>query len=185
MTTSPEKHDFSVYNSGMNLTEALEAGRQDLLDAVTGLTEAVCQVKPAPDRWSVLECVEHVVIVEERFQGWLETGHVIASNPQPENEARLFNLVTDRTAKVTAPDFVVPSGRFRTLPDAVSAFNAARDRSLSLVKDRGEALYAIGARHSRFGDLNGVEVVGLIVGHARRHADQIREARAVVQGQAS
>jgi len=159
----------------MSLIELLESGRQDVLDAVDGLTEAAALAKPSPDRWSVLECMEHVVIVEERFQGWLQNGPAIASAPKPENETRLFSMVTDRSAKVTAPEAVVPSGRFVVLKEAVLAFNAARDRSVSLVKEHGEALYTIGARHGRFGELNGVEVVHLMAGHARRHAAQIRE----------
>jgi hypothetical protein len=160
----------------MSLIELLESGRQDVLDAVAGLSEAEALAKPSPDRWSVLECVEHVVTVEERFQGWLDNGSSIASVPKPENESRLFAMVTDRSSKVTAPEAVVPSGRFSGLKEAVLAFNAARDRSVSLVKERGEALYGIGARHARFGDLNGVEVIHLMAGHARRHAAQIRES---------
>jgi hypothetical protein len=159
----------------MSLIELLESGRQDVLDAVDGLTEGDALAKPSPDRWSVLECMEHVVIVEERFQGWLENGPAIPSVPKPENESRLFNMVTDRSSRVTAPEAVVPSGRFLALKEALLAFNAARDRSVSLVKEHGDALYTIGARHGRFGELNGVEVVHLMAGHARRHAAQIRE----------
>jgi hypothetical protein len=161
----------------MVLVEMLESGRRDVLDSVDGLTEMASLAKPSPDRWSVLECIEHVVLVEERFQGWLENGSSIASVPKPENESRIFNMVTDRSSRVTAPEAVVPSGRFRALKDALLAFNAVRDRSVSIVKDRGEALYTIGAQHARFGELNGVEVIHLMAGHARRHAAQIREMR--------
>jgi hypothetical protein len=166
----------------MSLIEVLESGRHDVLDAVDGVTEAVSLARPSPDRWSVLECLEHVVLVEERFQGWLENGTSIASVPKPENEGRLFNMVTDRSFKVTAPEAVVPSGRFRALKEAVLAFNTYRDRSVNIVKDRAEALYTIGAQHARFGELNGVEVIHLIAGHARRHAAQIREMREAARG---
>ena len=165
----------------MELIEALESGRQDFMDAVSGLSESASLLRPAPDRWSVVECIEHVVTVEERFQGWLEKGSPAASLPNPENEARLFSVLTDRSTRVTAPEAVRPSGRFRTLQESLAGFIAARDRSLSLVKDRASNLYTIGAQHQRFGDLNGVEVVQLIAGHARRHAAQIRETRNVVE----
>jgi hypothetical protein len=52
---------------------------------------------------------------------------------------------------------------------------------LSIVRERGEMLYTVGARHPRFGDLNGVEVVGLMTAHARRHAAQIRETRTALR----
>jgi hypothetical protein len=46
----------------MNLVEALEAGRQDLLEAVANLNDGEAAAKPSPERWSVLECIEHVVM---------------------------------------------------------------------------------------------------------------------------
>jgi hypothetical protein len=39
-------------------------------------------------------------------------------------------------------------------------------------------LYSIGAKHPYFGNVNGVEIVRLIDGHASRHAEQIRETSA-------
>jgi len=165
----------------MNLIEELESGRMDFLNAVEGLTEATASRKPSSDRWSILECIDHLVTVEERFQGWLQTGSAEASAANPENEARLYKMLTDRSAKVSAPEAVLPTGRFGTLADAVLAFSAARDRSVNIVKERGDRLYSIGAKHHRFGDLNGVEVVHLMAGHARRHAAQIRETRAAIE----
>jgi hypothetical protein len=164
----------------MNLVEVLESGRQDFLDAVSGVTESAASTKPAPERWSVLECVEHVVTVEERFQGWLEGGAAATKERDPQNETRLFTMVTDRSSKVTAPEAVVPTGRFQSFSDALVAFKTVRERSMSMVSERGETLYSVGATHGRFGDLNGVEVVHLMAAHARRHAEQIRETRAAV-----
>jgi len=48
-----------------------------------------------------------------------------------------------------------------------------RDRSA--VMAHRDDLYSIGATHPDFGALNGGEWIQLIDGHARRHADQIRE----------
>lgn len=47
----------------------LESGRADLNVVVSSLTEEQARTKPAPDRWSVLECLEHVSLVERRFLG--------------------------------------------------------------------------------------------------------------------
>ncbi len=164
----------------MNLVEALESGREDFLDAVRGLTETAAKTKPSPERWSVLDCVEHVVVVEERFIGWLDAGSAAVKDADPQNETRLLTMLTDRSSKLTAPEAVVPTGRFRSLDEAVTSFGAARERSLRIVKQRGDKLYSVGAKHLRLGDLNGVEIVHLIAGHARRHASQIRETRAAL-----
>ena len=52
---------------------------------------------------------------------------------------------------------------------------AVRDRSVLLVEERGDALCSVCTKHPYFGELNGGELIQLIDGHARRHADQIRE----------
>ena len=54
------------------IVENLERSRQEFIAAVAGLTESQAQARPDPERWSVLDCVEHVTTVEERFLGWLE-----------------------------------------------------------------------------------------------------------------
>jgi hypothetical protein len=61
------------------------------------------------------------------------------------------------------------------LSDALAEFKATRNRSVQLIQERGADLYSVRANHPYFGDLNGAELIQLIDGHARRHADQIRE----------
>jgi hypothetical protein len=77
--------------------------------------------------------------------------------------------------KVEAPEVLRPRGRFATFDDALAAFQAIRDRNVGEVRERGKAIYSLGISHPRFGELNGGELVQLMDGHARRHADQIRE----------
>jgi uncharacterized damage-inducible protein DinB len=45
----------------------LESARAELIAVVSTLTEEQARTRPAPDRWSVLECLEHVNSVERRF----------------------------------------------------------------------------------------------------------------------
>jgi len=165
------------------LVAVLEEGRQDVVVSVLGLSDAEAATKPAPDRWSVLDCLEHLVIVEERFLGWIANGSVI-DTPQlnGEKEAHLGKLITDRTTRVQAPDAVKPGGRFASVEAALEAFNRARDLSVRVAQERGEALYAVGVKHPRFGDMNGAELLYVLSGHGRRHAEQIRETRTATAG---
>ena len=55
------------------MVQHLERGREDFLAAVAGIPESQVTIRPDPARWSVLDCVEHVVTVEQRFLGWLES----------------------------------------------------------------------------------------------------------------
>jgi uncharacterized damage-inducible protein DinB len=68
-----------------DVVEKLEHARAELIVAVNGLTEEQARARPAPDRWSVLECLEHVNSVERRFLGMVrksEAGTPAAQQPK-------------------------------------------------------------------------------------------------------
>jgi hypothetical protein len=163
------------------IVENLERSRQEFLEAVAGLTEEQAKVRPDPERWSVLDCVEHVTSVEERFLSWLQAGRKL-DEPRidKEKEATLTARVPDRSTRVKAPEAVVPTGRFATLAQALEQFNAGRARSIQFAEDRCDDIYSMSGEHPRFGALNGVEFMIIIAGHSRRHGEQIRETRAAL-----
>jgi hypothetical protein len=154
----------------VGLVSILQAGRRDFLDAASVLST----LKPRSG-WSVLECVEHVVVVEERHLEWIVSATEITPKRDAEKEARLFSMMRSRLTKVEAPEVFLPHGRFTTIEAALAAFQAARDSMVEAVRERGDAIYARGVNHPYFGDVNGAELVQLADGHARRHAEQIRE----------
>ena len=161
-----------------DVVAVLEDGRQDFLSATQGLSDAQAATPPAPERWSVLECMEHIVIVEERFLGWLDAGKPLEKPaPDREKEISLMARVMDRSTRAQAPEVVRPQGRWATLAAATGAFNAIRDRSVRTARERGAGLYAVAVEHPRFGPMNGIELLHVIAGHARRHAQQIGETR--------
>ena len=159
----------------------LEHSREEFLAAVAGLTEEQAKAKPDPERWSVLECVEHVAFVEERFLGWLDKAEKLDGRRMDrEKELRLMAMVPDRAVRVKAPEAVIPSGRYAALSDAVEGFKSMRARSLQFA-EKPDDLYCLASQHPRFGPVNGVELLIIIAGHSRRHGEQIREIRAVVE----
>jgi hypothetical protein len=161
------------------IVQALEESRKVLNDAAGGLSETHAKTSPAVDRWSVLQCVEHVTTVEERILGFLErAARVDSPLIDPKKEADLLARVTDRTSRAQAPEFVRPSGRFASLAEAVEGFNAARTRTIAFAVERAAELHTLAWQHPRFGDMNGREALMVMAGHARRHAEQIREVRA-------
>ncbi len=164
------------------IVQTLESSRQEFMAAVAGLTEQDAQSRPDPERWSVLDCVEHVTCVEERFLGWLEAAKRLdAPSVDKEKEAGLMARIPDRSTRIKAPEAVLPIGRFNTLAQALEQFNAGRTQSIQFAEDRCDDLYCLASEHPRLGPMNGVEFLILIAAHARRHAAQIRETRAVLE----
>ncbi|HYP04927.1 MAG TPA: pentapeptide repeat-containing protein [Bryobacteraceae bacterium] len=153
----------------MDISSMLEAGRLDFLQAIGSPREGATG-------WSVVECIEHVVMFEERYIGWLERGTPVLPRPDPDRELRMYTAIRSRLTKVESPEAMRPRGRFDDVGEALAAFNAVRTRTVRLVQELGrEGLYSRGAKHPFFGRVNGVELIYLIDGHARRHADQMRE----------
>lgn len=159
----------------MHLIRNLEEGRGDFLEAVSEV-DAKRAFSPPPDGgWSVVECIEHVVIVESRYLELIKNGAQVEPKRDAENETRLFSVMRTTLDKVETPDPLKPSGQFETLEGAVVAFKEVRARSIETVRELEQQLYAVGIEHPYFGPVNGAEMVQMIDGHSRRHADQIRE----------
>ncbi len=163
-------------NSG--LIQALEGSREEFVTAAAGVSEEQAKLSPGEGRWSVLQCVEHIVTAEGRFLGWLENPENIPAPPEDkQKEAMLAERLPSRATKVQAPEGSQPKGRFTTLAEALNAFTSARQRSIQFAQEKGQGLYAIATKHPFFGPINGAELMVMIAGHSQRHAAQIREIK--------
>ena len=159
------------------VAQILETSRQDLHAAAAGLSESQAKAKPGPDRWSVLDCLEHVTVVEGRFYGWLEQAKRLdAPRVDKGKEAQMAARVVDRSNRAEAPEAARPTGRFATVAEALKEFDAARARTVAFLEARSADLYAMEVTHPRFGAMNAAEFVRIIAGHTQRHAAQMREA---------
>lgn len=166
----------------IEIIEILEKSKQDFHAAAAGFSESLAKTRPEENRWSVLDCVEHVTTVEEIFLGRL-AGGVAGEAPaaDKQREAELAARFVDRANKRQAPEAIWPKGRFTSLAEGLAQFHAARGRTLQFAKDHAERLYTLTSSHPVFGPLNGVEALLIIAGHASRHAEQIREVRAALE----
>jgi len=165
----------------IEIVQILESSREAFNSACDGVAEEHAKSQPAPDRWSVLDCVEHVTLVEQRVLGRMEQTPTGEAPPvDKQKEAHLALRVPDRTERAVAPEAIRPTGRYGSLAEALEQFNAARTRTIEFAQARGEDVYSLALDHARFGKLNGMEFLVLIAGHSRRHAEQIREARAAL-----
>jgi|SRR6185437_5885198 len=136
---------------------------------------------PEPVGWNVVQCVEHVGLVEERFLAMLraaESRDGIAGQAGPrneENEARLHAMAASRDVKVAAPEPTHPMNRFQTVDDALAYFETARAANVRYLEQHAGKLCIPVMQHARFGSVNGLELMCIAAGHASRHAAQIRE----------
>ncbi len=152
------------------------------MESIAGLTPEQWTFKAAPDRWSVQQCAEHIVLAEgyifEGSQKLLETPAV----PRPERsnaaaDHKLVAGVTDRSKKLSAPEPLVPSGKFATPEEAAKAFTEARDKHIAYVKTT-EAELRVHVGPSPTGPIDAYQLLLLMAAHSARHTAQIREVEA-------
>jgi hypothetical protein len=159
------------------LLDKLNSGRAELLAAVDGVTEAQAAVKPATG-WSILECVEHVAIVEENLRRRLMEQASRAPDELPrQREAVIVARAADRSRKVLAPETAHPRGRFATLAEAVQSFCRSREQTIAYISCCQEDLRRLTMEHPLIGAVSGQEMLLMMIGHPFRHAAQIRELR--------
>lgn len=166
----------------IEIIEILEKSKEDFHGSARGVPESLAKIRPEENRWSVLECVEHVTTVEEMFLKRLAGGEYTEAPAEDKTrEASLAQRFVDRTNKRQAPETVLPQGRFTSLSEGLKQFQTARESTLQFARERAGKLYTLASVHPAFGPLNGVEALMIIAGHAQRHAEQIREVRAALE----
>jgi DinB superfamily len=159
----------------------LNRSRQTLLDAVAGVTDEEARWKPEPDRWSILEYVEHLAVSDDELIAMIKRSLATPARPETEAERR------ERETKIRetpvprganhAPKMLQPGDRFATLAEAVAAFLAARERSIEYARSTQDDLRSHFTDHSVLGPLDGYQWLVGNARHAETHAAHIRELR--------
>jgi hypothetical protein len=159
-----------------NLIELLEEGQTIYLSAASEVADEVVSWRPGENRWSVLECAEHVANVEHRIFRTIQKAPSTEPSPEdPQREREIYDRVAMRSTPVPAPEMVRPSGRYASLSEALAAFIETRRSAIEFLKTSGRDLRSISAVHPILGSCSGYEYVIIMAAHPVRHAGQIRE----------
>jgi hypothetical protein len=160
----------------------LQDGHEALKAAAAGIDEALAAMRPSPAQWSILECVEHVVVSEQLMVTRLRAAaESVAPVGSADREAALFARGRDRTRPAQAPPAARPIGRFGSLLEALAAFDAVRQETLEWLERFDGDLRAWATEHPAVpGGVNCHEVLTLIAVHPARHAAQIDAIKAAL-----
>lgn len=163
--------------------EYLDSTRSDLGKAVESVAPESRDQRPAGDRWSVAEVLEHLAIIEGRIaqlvSGKLAAAKAAGLGPETETSSVLDTVnrerILDRSHRATAPDMVQP----RSEHDATAAWSALQqsraDLRAALVANDGLALGEVTQEHPVLGMINLYQWIIFVGAHEARHTEQIRE----------
>ena len=164
-----------------SLVAMLEAGRAETEALIARAEGELFTRKPAPERWSVAEVLEHIGTTEEMLFALVETA--LAAPPDPEAAqlvaARPVDAfaaaIKDRSQRIQAPDMLVPTGDKGGREELLARYRTAREKTLELVRTT-QAPVASHTAATPMGKMTAHHYLALIAAHNLRHNQQIAEA---------
>jgi hypothetical protein len=167
----------------------LDHFRAALAQAVADAPEPLRERRPAPDRWSVAEVLEHLTLVERRI-GQLLRGQIAAARAAGLGAERETSPVVptvpvdrllDRSEPLVAREGTIPDARLGAEKAWATLLERRREVREMLLAADGLALSDVAAPHARLGPLNVYQWLVFLGAHEGRHTAQIREAVAALQ----
>lgn len=164
-------------------TDFLKETKKGVWDATKGLSDAQLKFKPAPDRWSVEECLKHIAITEQMLWGMVEGGLKNPATPEKRSEVKMtdedvIKHLEDRSTKVKTYAPMEPVNTpYRSATEAWESFSKDRDKLIDYVNVTNDDL----RNHINplpFGVFDSYQMILFIGAHSNRHMQQINEVKA-------
>lgn len=167
----------------MILQNKIEINAKHFLDSFLLLKEEQLHDKPSLNAWSILECAEHVYLVNCNVSKIISTPNLLdkVENKPVElfGEGKLNHLLVNKRAvlKIPAPDYVVPKGVFKTLQDANHQFNAVISDIITQLDKTDITKDTQTINHFRLGEMTKTDWIYFMFAHTNRHLLQVEEIK--------
>lgn len=168
---TPAEREFAL--------KELDGSQERLLGIVRGLSREQLEYRTAPERWSVAECLEHIIVVERLMFETLGDRAQQAPDPskhgdwEGRDKALAKQMVLGRKEPKQSPAMFRPTGRWPTekLPQE---FEAVRGRTREFSATSGDLRSCL-LVHPVLGQLDGYQWLLIVAGHCERHRLQVEE----------
>jgi hypothetical protein len=149
------------------LIDQYEDGFRVVSDALRGITDAELEAREAPGEWNPREIVHHL------------------ADSEMTSAVRLRLLIAQDAPTIVGYDqeeFVRRLFSDRPMEPSLAAFAAARASTIPILRRLSEEQWQRAGTHTESGRYSVMEWLQIYARHAHDHADQIRRARATVNG---
>jgi hypothetical protein len=161
----------------------LSESEASALTTVSKLSEAQLKFKPAPDKWSVEECMMHIAASETVLWGIVDGTMKAPANPEKRAEIKwsdeeVMKNFADRTNKVkTFPPLEPQNSGFNSASGAGASFKENRDKLIKYVNTTNDDLRNHVTKLEA-GYFDSYQMVLFIGAHTNRHVAQMKEVMA-------
>lgn len=162
----------------------LKDSHAQTLATLERLSDQQLKFKAAPEKWSVIEVAEHIMLAEGLLFG--ATERALATKPNPEWEEKtkgktefLEKVMLNRQGKAQAPESIVPTGKL-SRAEVIAKLNEKHAEILKFAQETQLPLKAYTLDHpfKIFGTLNAYQWLIYVPLHTMRHNLQIDEVKA-------
>lgn len=162
--------------------DKLASSEARLLELVAGLSPAQWNFREKPERWSIAQILEHIILFESFISEAIEKA--LETPPEPGKRAQaaekiplILDLPNSRGTRLSAREAVRPSANKPDPNELVAQLRRIRARTLAFVQDTGADVHNHFFPHITFGDLDCYQWLVVLAQHATRHACQIIEIK--------
>ena len=155
----------------------LRKSRDTYLRTVKEIPENAAFARVSENSWSILEIAEHVAVAEHGMFRAIELGTEKTTPPNYGADAEILKRGLNRDNRLQAPERSHPKGRWKSLAEAVDAFEKSRAHALEFVESGGKDLRKIESVHPLMGSLDGHQLMLIMAAHAERHSAQIEDIK--------
>lgn len=164
-------------NEREQLAARLRKSRDTYLHCIKQIPENAAFARLSDSSWSIFQIAEHVAVAEHGMYRALETGTEKTTPPNYAADEEIFRRAANREAKLQAPERSLPKGRWKSLAEAIDAFEKSREKTLEFVEKGDKNPRKIEAVHPLMGSIDGHQIVLIMAGHAERHTAQIEDIK--------
>jgi hypothetical protein len=161
----------------------LRASEARLVEAVRGVT-AQANFRTGPERWSIAEVLEHLVVWESFMLGAVRGALEGPAAPEKQAEVAgkdslVLGLAGSRDKPLKSREAARPAGRWSDLGEMIAEFRVRRAQTVEFAESTQADLRSHFFAHVTFGDLDCYQWLVAMGQHTLRHVEQIEEIRRV------
>lgn len=150
--------------------------REEVLQSVSGLSDEQLNEQVEQGSWTIMQVLDHLHLMEKSIT-YTISNQLVNGEHKTVGE-KPIQLTTNRSTKVEAPSFVIPSKDFISLKDMTEKLSESRNTLINVIDSADKTLLEQRAYpHPAFGEMNLIQWIPFIGLHEKRHLVQIEELK--------
>ncbi|MDQ0430131.1 putative damage-inducible protein DinB [Planomicrobium stackebrandtii] len=148
--------------------------RNQILQAVEGMTDEKLNQKPSEEEWSAIQILDHLQLMEKTIAKGVS--HELTKETSEKALKKPIALTVSRSFKVDAPKHVIPTDEFVTLEEMKERLNASHNLLYEAYgKATPEQLEQKSMAHPVFGKVPLIQWFPFVGLHEKRHFKQLEK----------